>query len=322
MLVTEIPGALPAVIEADGGTTVPELIAAERDRIRELITESGAVLFRGFKEGGVDNLDASVRALSGAPLHYSERSSPRTNIKGQVYTSTEYPNTEEIFLHNECSYQLSWPGLVYFTCLAEATEQGATPLADVRKVYQAIDPSVREEFERRGWMYVRNFLGQDMGGTWQYYYDTKDRAEVERYCAGQDIGVEWLGEDGLHTRAVRQAVHRHPVTGEKVWFNHATFFHVTTLPAEYSAGLREMYDEDELPSNTYYGDGGVIPDDVIAHLQQAYRSAWTRYDWRQGDLLVIDNMLTAHGREPFAGPRKIAIAMAEASNGAGSIARD
>jgi alpha-ketoglutarate-dependent taurine dioxygenase len=317
MLVSELPGqTLPVVIEGDGdGLPVDEVIRAERPKIRELLTAHGAVLFRGIGEGGVEALDTAVRALSGEPLHYTERSSPRTTIKGRVYTSTEYPAGEEIFLHNECSYQLSWPNLVYFTCLAEPTSQGATPLADIRQVYRNIDPSVREEFRRRGWMYVRNFGDEEMGGTWQYFYDTEDRAEVERYCASQGIDVEWVGENGLRTRAVRKAIHTHPVTGEEVWFNHATFFHVTTLPAEYRDGLLEMYAEEDLPSTTYYGDGGRIPEDVLDHLRAAYRSASTRFDWQRGDLLVLDNMLAAHGREPFTGPRKIAISMAEASNG-------
>ncbi|MER5435302.1 TauD/TfdA family dioxygenase [Streptomyces sp. NPDC002588] len=315
MLVSELPGqTLPVLIEGDGdGLPVHEVIAAERTKIRELLTTHGAVLFRGIGEGGVEALDAAVRALSGKPLNYTERSSQRTTIKGRVYTSTEYPATEEIFLHNECSYQLSWPNVVYFTCLAEPTSQGATPLADIRQVYRNIDPEVREEFRRRGWMYVRNFLGEEMGGTWQYFYDTESRAEVEEYCKGQGIDVEWRGADGLRTRAVRKAIHTHPVTGEEVWFNHATFFHVTTLSADYRDALLEMYAEDDLPSNTYYGDGGRIPDDVMDHLRAAYRSAYTRFDWRQGDLLVLDNMLTAHAREPFTGPRKIAISMAEAS---------
>jgi alpha-ketoglutarate-dependent taurine dioxygenase len=154
-----------------------------------------------------------------------------------------------------------------------------------------------------------------MGGSWQYFYDTDDRAQVERYCAAQGIDVEWVGSDGLRTRAVRDAVHAHPVTGQRVWFNHATFFHVNTLPPTYREEMLEMFGEDDLPSNTYYGDGAPIPDDVTKHLQEAYQAARLRFDWQQDDVLVIDNMLTAHGREPYTGARRIAIAMAEASDG-------
>ncbi|HEX6969199.1 MAG TPA: TauD/TfdA family dioxygenase [Micromonosporaceae bacterium] len=314
MRVSQLPGqTLPALIVPDGDGSIVATVKENRAEIRQLITEAGAVLFRGFDVGGVEGLHDVVRALSGELLDYTERSSPRSSISGNVFTSTDYPPTESIFLHNECSYQTHWPQKVYFYCVTPPETLGATPLADVRQVYRNIDPAVVEEFVRRKWMYVKTFLG-DMGGSWQYYYDTEDRAEVERYCASQDIAVEWVGADGLRTRAVREAMHRHPVTGEMVWFNHATFFHINSLPEIYREQMLEMYGEENLPSHTYYGDGGRIPDDVVEHLKQAYESAKVRFDWQQDDLLVIDNMLTAHGREPYTGPRKIAIAMAEASN--------
>lgn len=296
-----------------GGAEIGDLIRAEHASLRKILGERGAILLRGFEIGGVDGFDAVVRALSGPPLTYSERSSPRSTIKGQVYTSTDYPPEEEIFLHNENSYQAAWPLTLYFYCRQAPATRGATPLADIRRVYRAIDPTIREEFVRRGWMVVRNFHGR-FGTAWQRIFNTDDRAAVTAYCAANGIEAEWGEGDHLRTRAVRQAVHTHPVSGETVWFNHATFFHVTTLPADVREGVLEMFDEEDLPTNTYYGDGGRIPDDVIGHLRDCYRAATVRFDWQIDDVLVVDNMLAAHGREPFTGPRQIAVAMAEASN--------
>ncbi|MFE2286475.1 TauD/TfdA family dioxygenase [Streptomyces sp. NPDC059443] len=302
---------LPLVLEHDG--THPGITAyidAERTRIRAALHEHGAVLLRGFPLDGVDGFDAAVRALSGAPLAYSERSSPRSTIKGNVYTSTDYPPDEEIFLHNENSYQSSWPRLLYFCCIAEPDSLGATPLADTRRILELVHPDVREEFTRRRWMATRTFH-PGFGIPWESVFNTGDRAEVERLAAAKDLGLEWLPGGGMRTRAVRDAVHRHPGTGEEVWFNHVTFFHHTTLPAEVREGLLELFGEEELPSNTYYGDGGRIPDEVLDHLRSCYRQASVRFDWRRDDVLVVDNMLSSHGREPFTGPRKIAVAMAE-----------
>jgi alpha-ketoglutarate-dependent taurine dioxygenase len=312
MRISKLPDGLPAVISNDGSGSILDTVRENRAAIREQITTTGAVLFRGFDVGGVDGLHEVVRGLSGDPLDYTERSSPRSSLSGNVFTSTDYPESEEIFLHNECSYQQHWPLKVYFYCLTPAATQGATPFADTRKVREHIDPSVAEELIARKWSYVRNFGA--MGGTWQYFYDTDDRSEVERYCAAQGITVEWIGEDGLRTRAVRDAVTRHPVTGEEVWFNHATFFNVDTLPDVYREEMLDMFGEENLPTNSYYGDGGKIPAEVTKHLQEAYRAASTRFDWQADDVVVIDNMLTAHGREPFTGARKIAIAMGEASD--------
>jgi alpha-ketoglutarate-dependent taurine dioxygenase len=301
----------PCVINsASGNDRLIDLVTTERPTILDSLHDSGAVLMRGFSVGGVDGFESAVRTLSGEPLSYTERSSPRTSVKGNVYTSTDYPPTEEIFFHNENSYQTSWPMALSFYCMQPPREQGATPLSDTRQVLRALDPSVREEFARRGWMLVRNF-DAEVGLPWQVVFNTEDREEVSRYCAANAIDAEWQTGGRLRTTAVRAAVHRHPRTGDEVWFNHAAFFHLSTLPPDTQEGLRELFSREDLPSNTYFGDGSPIPDDVMEHVRTCYRSASVRFDYRDGDVLVIDNMLTAHAREPFTPPRKIVVAMAE-----------
>lgn len=301
---------LPYVLEQEsGGPAVTELLQKEQDHVRELLRRHGAVILRGFGVGGIDGFADVVRALSGEPLTYSERSSPRHSIKGNVYTSTDYPPEEEIFLHNENSYQASWPRLLYFYCDRPPLTLGSTPLADIREVHRLVDPAVREEFTRRGWSVVRNFH-EGFGIDWRDVFNTDDRSLVEENCRAKEIDFEWR-EDGLRTTARRRAVHTHPETGEKVWFNHITFFHLTTLAKDVQQGLLELFDEEDLPSNTYYGDGGRIPDDVLDHLRSCYRTASRRFDYQQDDVLIVDNMLSAHGREPFTGDRRIAVAMAE-----------
>ncbi|HZZ51320.1 MAG TPA: TauD/TfdA family dioxygenase [Pseudonocardia sp.] len=303
--------ALPATITGSGPAA--RMLAEDRNEVRDLLTAHGAVLLRGFEVGGVEGFEASVRALAGEPLTYTEQSTPRTRIQGNVYTSTEYPAHAEIPLHNEMSYQAVWPLTLFFHCQQPAETQGATPLSSIREVYRLVDPDVRKEFERRGWMVIRNY-GDDIGLRWWTVFNTSDKAEVERLCAAGGVQPEWLGDDGLRTRAVRKVVHEHPVTGDPVWFNHIVLFHESSLEPSLREGLVDIYGADGLPNNTYYGDGAAIPDDVVDHLRACYRAASTRFDYEFDDLLVVDNMAVAHGREPFTGPRKIAVAMAEPSN--------
>ncbi|GAA3000945.1 TauD/TfdA family dioxygenase [Actinokineospora diospyrosa] len=301
---------LAHTIQGDG--PVVERITRDRAALRAKLVEHGALLLRGFDIGGADGLAAAVRALAGEPLSYTEQSSPRSVIKGNVYTSTSYPAQAEIPLHTEMSYQSKWPLTLFFHCVEPPLTEGATPLASIREVYERIDPDVRAEFERRRWMVVRNY-GEDVGLRWWTAFGTEDRAEVERQCAAGGITPEWVGPDGLRTRAVRDAVHKHPVTGLPVWFNHIVIFHESSLSAELREVIADIYGPDGFPNNSYYGDGSVIPDDVVDHLRQCYRAASTRFDYQRDDLLVVDNMAAAHGREPFTGPRKIAVAMAEPS---------
>jgi hypothetical protein len=170
-------------------------------------------------------------------------------------------------------------------------------------------------------MLVRNFH-PDFGPSWQHVFNTDDRDEVAGYCVDNDIEIEWVGTGGLRTRSVRDAVHYRPGSDVPRWFNHATFFHVTTLAPDLQEALVAMFGVDGLPANTYYGDGAPIPVEVVDHLRAAYRAATVRFDYQPDDVLVVDNMTAAHGREPFTGPRKVAVAMAEPHTPAADGRRD
>ncbi|WP_374050058.1 TauD/TfdA family dioxygenase [Paenibacillus larvae] len=65
------------------------------------------------------------------------------------YTSTEYPANQYIPLHNEMSYTTNWPIKIWFYAVQTAKKGGETPLADSRKVYECIDPSIRKMFKEK-----------------------------------------------------------------------------------------------------------------------------------------------------------------------------
>ena len=277
--------------------------------IESRLATYGGILFRGFQIASAAQLDRVVAAVAGEPLVYRERSSPRQQVSGNVYTSTEHPPDQAIFLHNENSYQHVWPQRVFFGCVRPADSGGRTPLADTRRVYAQIDPAVRQRFIDRQVLYVRNF-GDGLGLPWQVVFQTDDRSAVEAYCG--TAGIEWTWRDGnrLRTRQVRPAVVRHPRTGEMAWFNHATFFHVSTLDASIRDALLSQFGEEDLPSNTYYGDGRPIEPAVLDVLRAAYAESTRTFPWQTGDLLLLDNILMAHGREPFSGARSILVGLA------------
>jgi alpha-ketoglutarate-dependent taurine dioxygenase len=302
---------LPLVIQpTQDGVDLCAWIANYGRSLQDELYRHGAILFRGFSLFTANDFHKFVQVAAREPLAYKERSSPRTEIDKNIYTSTDYPADQSIFPHNENSYAVSFPSKLFFWCEHPADEGGETPLVDTRNVYQLVAPPIRFKFEEKGWMLVRNFTGR-FGLSWQKAFQTEDRASVEEYCLRSDIQWEWLSEDRLRTRQVRPAVGIHPVTKEKVWFNHAAFFHVTTINASLRTKLCAEYAEEDLPNNTYYGDGSPIPDGVVEALRQAYMKEMVLFPWQAGDTIVVDNMLTAHARRPFKGRRRILFAMSE-----------
>ena len=300
---------MPVVTGVDLGAWVRGHLPLVLGRLHE----HGALLFRGFDITDAAALERLVGAVAGEALPYEERSSPRSQVSGHIYTSTDHPPEERIFLHNEQSYNLSFPLRLFFSCVTPARSGGATPIADTRKVFQRLPQAVRARFIAQGYLYVRNF-GARFGLPWQVAFQTEDPAEVEAYCRRSGIEFEWRdgGERGrrLRTRQVRRAAGRHPFTGEPVWFNHATFFHVSTLPRALGESLVAELGEEELPNSTYYGDGSPIEPEVLDLLRAAYSEEMVEFPWERGDVLLIDNMLVAHGRASFEGPRRVLASMA------------
>jgi len=310
---------LPAVVQATTpGLSLRGWLGENSVLVKETLRGAGGVLFRGFEVGSPEAFEECVKALSGRLLEYSYRSTPRRRVSGNIYTSTEYPADRSIPLHNEMAYSRAWPMQLWFYSVTVAASGGETPIADSRRVYARIPTAVRDSFERRRVMYVRNY-GAGVDLPWPEVFQTADRADVERLCRESGIEWEWIGADELRTRQVCQAVAAHPETGERVWFNQAHLFHVTSHGAEVSDQLLAQFGEAGLPRHACYGDGGAIEPEALAAIRGALDEETIRFSWQRGDVMLLDNMLTAHGRGPFGGERKVLVGMAEASSDAACV---
>jgi alpha-ketoglutarate-dependent taurine dioxygenase len=281
------------------------------------LSRHGAVLFRNFGINSIEAFERVVTAFTPDLMKYTERSTPRSLVSGNIYTSTEYPADRRIPMHNENSYSGTWPRKLWFYCSQPALERGETPLADSRMVYQRMDANVRARFEEKQVMYLRNYR-EGLGLSWQESFQTEDPADVERYCAAAGMAWEWLGPKHLRTRHVRPATARHPDSGEPVWFNQANLFHMSSVGADLQTSMDRLFSEEELPRGAFYGDGSRIEPEALSAIDEAYSLATVLIPWRQGDVLLVDNMLVAHGREPYKGLRKVVVALAEPSGSVSS----
>ena len=302
---------LPLVVEpAQTGVDLLSWARNSRGFLETSLQKYGGILFRGFGVESPERFQEFIAAAAGEALEYKERSSPRSSVKGNIYTSTDYPPDQTIFLHNENSYAHTWPMKIFFFGYIPSDTGGETPIADVRKVFQRISPETRKKFEDHDVLYVRNFSDL-VGLPWQTVFQTQDPKRVEEYCRETGYEIEWLEGNGLRTKRSGPVAVKHPKTGEMVWFNHATFFHLSTLPEPIRSALLSQFGEENLPSNTYYDDGRAIEAEVLDELREAYRQETVKFTWQKGDILMLDNMLVAHAREPFTGPRKILVGMAQ-----------
>lgn len=293
-------------VPAKGEMELASWLRQNRDEVNKQIYKHGAILFRGFNINSPEIFRETVLAVNDELMEYVHRSSPRTQVSDKVYTSTDHPADQVINMHNEMCYAVNWPMKIIFGCMQSAVKGGETPVADSRRVYNAISRDTIEVFRAKGVKYVRN-LGAELGLAWQEVFQTTDKNEIDAVCGETGMQAIWIDDEHLRLEWTRPAIREHPVTGEDVWFNHAYFFNSATL----DISLRKILDHERLPFNTYYGDGTVIPEAVIGELANAFSSNLVVFQWQIGDFLLLDNMLMAHGRMPFEGSRKIVVAMNE-----------
>jgi alpha-ketoglutarate-dependent taurine dioxygenase len=289
-----------------------KFLRANRARIEEDLLETGAILFRGFDVFSVAQFDAAVCEISSRRLEYVYRSTPRTALGSGIFTATEYPPSQSIGMHCENAYQRQWPLKIVFGCLLPATSGGETPIADVRRVTVRLGGRLVDDFERRGVRYVRHYRPH-VDLPWQTVFQVSDRRALAEFCARVDLSHEWLDEDTLRTAQVCQGTARHPITGDRLWFNQAQLFHSSSLGAESEAALAQLFGRDRLPRQAYFGDGGEIADRDLQAVRRAFEDEAVAFAWQSGDVLLLDNMRVAHGRRPFKGERKVIAALLEES---------
>jgi pimeloyl-ACP methyl ester carboxylesterase/alpha-ketoglutarate-dependent taurine dioxygenase len=339
-------GGLPLVIEpapgADRGTdALVRWMGEHRAFLEERLVAHGAVLLRGFAVADARAFERVARATGAELENRYLGTSPRDALTDHVFSASELPAFYPIPQHCEMSFVARPPRRVFFCCLVPSGGPGGeTPLADFRRVYRDLDPEVRARFVAKGVRNVRNYAGPGGGARldlwklkrWDEMFGTPDRAEVERLCRENGFDFAWRPGGALRLVNVQPAARLHPGTGEPVWFNHAQVFHLSAVPAEYRriaarlgrlryaalAGVAEAAvrvrsrtsgDLDQAMHCTY-GDGTPIPDGDMDRVRDAIWKNMVFFKWRQGDVLVIDNAAVAHGRMPYEGPRKIAVAWA------------
>jgi alpha-ketoglutarate-dependent taurine dioxygenase len=290
------------------GGSLAQFAIEHHDAIDTALRRDGAVRFLGFRVTGIPDFKDALDVLIPQKTPYVEAATPRKDLGHDVFTSTEFPASEQIALHNENSYAHTWPGRLLFGCLTAPASGGATPLADVRRVLARLSPATVETFTAKGWMLTRVY-GTGFGLPWQTAFRTNSKDDVGLYCEAADVEYEWLEGDRLRTRQVRPAIARHPETSEPVWFNHVCFWHSSTYDPEIREMMTEEFGEKGLPYNTWYGDGQPIPDEVIEEIRRAYRAESISWPWQPGDAVLLDNMLVAHGREPYTGERRVVVSM-------------
>ena len=304
--------------------SVCEWLAGNGRELNEHVTRHGGVLVRGFDAlRDATAFDQALRAAGAQLMDYVGGTSPRTQVTGRILTATEVPSSYSIPLHQEMSYTDGSPKRIAFFCETPPAEGGSTTLGDMREITRAIDPDVIGRFLSRGGLQLRRNLPLPEGiegrpgvpKPWTQVFNTDDPAQAQAQADARGWRSEWQADGSMTLwQEVRPALTRHPSTGDEVWFNQVQVF----APAAAIAWARKDGRMDmarrleramrEAPRQVdcfVFADGSEIPPQDALHVYDVLERMAQPLRWRLGDLLVLDNVLTAHGRRSFTGERRV-----------------
>lgn len=319
---------LPLVIEPKNNAMTKkefwQLLQSQRDHFHKQLLKNGGLLFRNFPIENEDDFGSVIEHLNlGKYINYIGGDSPRDKIKGGIYTSTEAPPSIKIPLHNELSFVKNYPKHIYFYCQIAPEQKGETIIGDARKILKEIHPDVRKRFSEKGLKYVSCYYKdsfvmkmlnrfQRSHRSWLDVFEVDDKAQVEKLCRENEFEFKWNQNDWIQISQTRPSTLVHPETKEEVWFNqvHLYDFNPRLLGIGRYIGAKLFYCRDHMKLHEVsYADQTKIARDDLYHILDVLDANTIYFPWKRGDVLVLDNVLSMHGREVFSGKRRILTAM-------------
>ncbi|HCU66941.1 MAG TPA: taurine catabolism dioxygenase TauD [Rheinheimera sp.] len=295
-------------VEANDSSVSVETIFAERDYWLKQLSIRGGILFRGFNLGNIAAVEQFANHFMTSVFRENTEHTP---LVGSTFVQQPvgYASNSFLLWHNENTFNQRWPTKAIFACHTAAKVGGETPVADSREIYQQLDKQVREEFERKGVRYCRRYQAENgIGLGWKTIFNTSSKRVIESICLREGMQYRWSSDDSLITLADRPAVYQVRETGDMCWINQAQHWHFSCLAPELQHTLQKLCSHaDEYPRNCYFADGSPIPDSYMAHILDVYRQHQFAFQWQAGDLLLLDNRLKAHARNPYQGERQLLV---------------
>lgn len=288
------------------------------------LDNEGPILMRDFPIASAEDFKDTVITIIGKePIDYLGEGSRNRVTKG-VYTSTKAPPQFGIPLHIELSCTDNPASYFCFYCeTAPNSGTGQTIIGSTEKITQAMQmhPNVWNLYSGKNLRYISRHPPEGSifskinvtHKSWPEAFHTQDREEVERICKSKGFEFEWHG-DWIEVIRIAPAF-RGPDQhfDHAYWYNQSYLYHgnprirkgwVNHLFVNllYSNPTTRQYDIE-------FEDGSPIPRDVVYEIYDVLEENSVKFDWHKGDIMLLNNIKTMHGRAPSKGDRRILVSL-------------
>ncbi|MFT6033537.1 MAG: alpha-ketoglutarate-dependent taurine dioxygenase [Arenicella sp.] len=306
----------PSVVLNDGNFDTVEAtnawIKQYKAELEAELSNSGALLFRGFPINSAETFDAFSSAFGYPSFTYKESLSNavRINFTDRVFTANEAPKDVEIFLHHEMAQTPISPEKLFFFCNSAAEQGGATPICRSDQLFKALEselPELANEFKNKGLRYTTHMPSRDdaqsgQGRSWASTLSVETTEQAEKKLS--ELGYDWQWQDNGSLKAIT------PILPAVLTLDNGKSVFYNQLVAAYMGwdGVRE-----DPSSALAFGDGSAIPKEGLERIAALSENYTFDLQWQDGDVALLDNKITMHGRRPYSGQRKRQVLVALAA---------
>jgi hypothetical protein len=317
---------LPLIIEpsapslANDPLALQSWFAEHHAALEALLPTYGGVVLRGFAIPDTETFNGMLQHYDTDPNGYAGGLTPRSNISGKVFEASRVPADQKIILHQEMGYLPSYPKMVAFYCLKPSESGGCTTIGDMRRFQESIPANLLDAVRERGVLYRRNYrapgpVGDPLAALfrreWTDVLQVETREQAEEACRNVGCDAVWEDDGSLSLHYRSGGFVKHSTTGEEVWFAQVQGMHFN------KARLENNYDKLNTafptgrprPIEILFGDGGDIPEDMVTPLYPILDDLAVNLPYEHGDFMLLDNIYTAHGRQPYSGTRDVQVGL-------------
>ncbi|MBN3947421.1 MAG: TauD/TfdA family dioxygenase [Nostoc sp. NMS7] len=339
---------LPLVIEPveeKSFAVLQLLLSKNRDWFNHQLDTYGAILFRGFDIENAEQFQ-TILELHNIQLEsvYHFGSAHRLRITDKVFTSSEAPPDTIIAPHNELNMVPIRPYVLAFFCQIEPDLYGETPIINTEKIFSHLSPSLQHKITTSPQRFVRYVPNHLL----DLVFQGLSPEDITKLLQEQGFDFTWEDDGSLYFDCSYITLFSHPRTNKlcfclsivdalisRQWYRHISQrysfwqrLYYNWLPAKLYKGFQQklttaatVVDSSQKKTsslNTYFlstdGQSTTLTEAEAKELGEAEWKNAVIFQWKQGDILLIDNLQVAHSRLNTKLKRKILTAFGNMCN--------
>lgn len=299
---------------------VTQRVRASAPALDSLILQHGGVVLRNTGLSGPADFDAFIGAFPAYERGYVGGAGPRSLVTGQVWEATKVDQRYKITVHQEMAYMADFPPRIAFYCARAAESGGETIVARMSEFMKRIPSELMHELAAHGVRSVRNYArAHEADGkstvqhidekSWDEVFGTDDRGAVEAICAERNIECIWNDDGTLTLVEYMSAFTKHPILDKEFYRNIVHINFAQTELGSANVEHQERVARQKMRTGLSLGSGEELSAEQFGVMERALDEVTLAWDWRAGDVMVLDNLQMGHGRNPFEGERETFVAL-------------